>query len=238
MYLNTHAKSPMAHKPPSARRLTLRVERRGPGEGPLGVDSAPVAGVLAEGTIRVLNLAVWGLSWKVGIVGEASRDGLGVAVADEEDEEVGVDVERRDSIDIPIVDEAEVVCCTTCEVGARNATCEVGATSCGLAAAADVSKGASGGSVLDVEEGPSVLVGEARAVRAGFDCGSSDWVGGTGLGYSSRAEVGEALSGTVVGLAKGPRPNSLRGARIGSGRGDMPKWDNTVAVIRTRILIL
>jgi hypothetical protein len=111
----------------------------------------------------------------------------------------------------------------------------VGATSCGLAAAADVSTGASGEFALALEEGPSALVVEARAVRAGFDCGSFDWAEETGKGYSLRAELGEASLGTVVGLAKGPSPNSLRGARIGSGRGDMPKLDNTATVIRTRL---
>jgi hypothetical protein len=75
--------------------------------------------VLAEGTIRLLNLEVCRLSWKVGVVGETSRGVLGIAVAgDDGDDE---DIERRDSIGIPIVDEAEDVC-ATCEVGAKNAT--------------------------------------------------------------------------------------------------------------------
>ena len=156
----------------------LRVERCGPGERSLegkAVDSAPL---VAEGTMRVLNLAVcglsWcGLSWKVGVVGGTLRGVAGVAVADDDD-----GVERRESVDIPNIDEAKVV---VCEVGAKNAICEVGGTSCGLTATADVSEGASGEFVLDVEEGPSALVvDETRDVREGFDCGTSDWAGGTG----------------------------------------------------------
>lgn len=218
----------------------LRVESRGPGGLSLGgkaVDSAPVVG---EGTMRVLNLAVCGLSWKVGVVGERLRGVFGVAGAGADDDD---GVERRESIEIPIVDEAKVVVCATCEVGAKNAICEVGGTSCGLAATADVSEGASGEFVLDVEEGPSALVVDgARAVREGFDCGTSDWAGGTGLGYSSRGELGEALVGAVVGRSKGPLPNSLRGARIGSGsgKGDMPKRmirDNTVTVMNIDMIL-
>jgi hypothetical protein len=121
---------------------------------------------VGEGTMRVLNLEICGLSWKVGVVGGGSGVVLGVAVDD---------VERRKAIDIPMVDEVEVVWVTT-EVGAKNATCEVGAAS--LAAAGDVSEeGTSVGFVfaLDVDEGPSALgLLEARAVRADFEVGSFD----------------------------------------------------------------
>ena len=168
----------MTHKPPSAMRLTLRVERCGPGERPLGVDSSPVVDVLAEGTMRVLNLEICGLSWKDSVVGETSRGVLGVAVEGDENDDDD-DVERRNSVDIPNVDEAKVVC-TTLEVGAKNTICEVEGTSCGLAAAADVGEGASEVFELDIEIGVGALVVEAGVVREGFDCGSSGWAGGPG----------------------------------------------------------
>ena len=166
------------HKPPSAMRLTLRVESCGPGERPLAVDSAPVVGVLAEGTMRVLNLDICGLSWKGWVVGETSRGVLRIAVEDDENDE-NDNVERRNSVDIPNVDESKVVC-TTREVGAKNAICEVEGTSCGLAAATDVSEGGSAVFVLDIEEGAIALVVEAGVVRGGFDCGSSGWAGRPG----------------------------------------------------------
>ena len=155
------------------------MESCGPGERPLGVDSAPVVNVLAEGTMRVLNLDMCGLSWKDWVVGETSRGVLGVAVEDDGEDEGDDDVERRNSVDIPNVDESKVVC-TTREVGAKNAICEVEGTSCGLAAAADVSEGGSAVFVLDIEEGAGALVVEAGVVREGFDCGSSGWAGGPG----------------------------------------------------------
>lgn len=173
-YLNTHVKNPMAHKPPSVMRLILKVEKCGPDERPPGgeaVESAPVGGVLAEGTMRVLNLEICGLSWKDWIVGETSRGMLGVAVDDGENDDDD-DAERRESIDILIVDETKVVW-TSLEVGAKNAICEVGDTSCGLAAAADVSAGASAVFVLDIEEGLGALEVEAGVVRKGFDFWSS-----------------------------------------------------------------
>lgn len=55
--------SPVAHKPPIAKRLTRRVESCGPDEGPLegeAVDSAPMVAVVGEGTKRVLNFDVSG----------------------------------------------------------------------------------------------------------------------------------------------------------------------------------
>ncbi len=159
------------------------------------MDSAPLYGVLAEGTMRVLNLEICGVSWKDWIVGETSRGVLGVAVEDGEDEDGDDDAERRNPVDIPIVDEARVVW-TSFEVGAKNAICEEGGTSCGLAAAADVGEGVSAVFVIDIEEGPSVLVVESIVVRKGFDFGSSGW---TGSGFSSGAELGEALLGTLVG---------------------------------------
>ena len=136
------------------------------------MESAPVPSVLAEGTMRVLNLEICGLSWKDWIVGETSRGVLGVAVEDGENDDDD-DAEGRKPVNIPIVDEATVVW-TSLEVGAKKAICEVGGTSCGLAVAADVSEGASAVFVLDIEEGPGALmVVEARVVREGFDFRSS-----------------------------------------------------------------
>lgn len=89
------------------------------------------------------------------------------------------DVERRMAVDVPmVVDEAEDVCWTS-EVGIKKATWEVGTTACTLAAAVEVT-GDGSAALLDVEEGRSVLVLAAEAVRVGFDHGSSDWAAGTG----------------------------------------------------------
>lgn len=92
-----------------------------------------------------------------------------------------VDVERRDVMEIPVVDEAEDVCGTS-EVGTENATWEVGAPACVCTVAdrAEVT-GDGSGALLDVEEGLAVLALGTGAVRVGLGFWSSDGAaGGTG----------------------------------------------------------
>jgi len=207
----------MAHKAPREMRLILRVENGERLVGGKAVESAPMVGSLAEGTMRVLNLEVRGLSWRVGVVGERLMGGVVLGAGIDDD-----DVERPKGMDVPIVGEADVVwvcatcaTCATCDIGAKKAAWEDGETSCGLTAAGEVSGDGSGTFVLDVDGGPVTslaVVVEAGAVRVGFGFwfgfGSSDWVAGAGNGYSSR-ELGEVSSNgesplaTGVGLAKG-----------------------------------